>query len=149
MNLNQDVKITRVANAAVSAETDINSSVLDMSGFEGVLFIALAGAVAASGTFKLKAQQDTKLAFDDDPQDLLGTLVGAGLVDADDNKGLALDIFRPREQFVRAVVTRVGTGGSALDSIVAIQYGPRKAPTVHDGTIKLSEQHQSPAEGTA
>ncbi|KKM90816.1 hypothetical protein LCGC14_1234880 [marine sediment metagenome] len=146
-NLNQNVKVTRVMDAVAVGLTAQNSSVIDMQGFDGVAFILLAGTIT-DGDLSLKIQQDTVLAFDDDAQDLLGTL--ATILNANDDDCAIVDIFRPRERFVRAVVVRGGATGAVIDGVLAIQYNGRKRPTVHDSaTVAASESHSSPAEGTA
>lgn len=147
VNLAQSVKIIRVMNAQAAGSTPVNSSVVDMEGYEGIYFVASFGALVATQVTSLKAQQDTVLAFTDDPQDLLGTLVGP-LADGDGNKQLGLDIHRPRERFVRVVVNRA-TANATIDGVVAILYGPRKAPPAKDATMAFLENHQSPAEGAA
>lgn len=146
MNLSKNVKVTRVMNAVAAGTTDQNSSIIDMSGFDGVLFIAMFGTLTATQVTQIKGQQDT------DPAggtmaDLAGTLVGP-LADADSNKCLQLDLLRPRKRYVRCVVDR-GTANAVIDGMLAIQYRGSKAPTVHAASVAFSETHASPAEGTA
>jgi hypothetical protein len=146
MQLGKNCKITRVMNAVAAGTTDQNSSVVDMQNWEGVLFIAFFGTLTATQVTLLKAQQGEQ-ADGSDMADLAGTATPA-LADADSNKCLALDIKNPRERYVRAVIDR-GTANAVIDGMVAIQYGPRKAPTSHDSSVKTFEGHVSPAEGTA
>lgn len=145
-NLLKDVKITRVMNAVAAGTTDQNSSILDMQGFEGVMFIASFGTLTATQVTSIKAQQDTDSAGGT-MADLAGTAVGP-LADADSNKMLVLDVYRPEERYVRCVVDR-GTANAVIDGIVAIQYNCHKAPITQGTTVSASEASQSPAEGTA
>ncbi|MGH8428864.1 MAG: hypothetical protein ACREUF_00530 [Solimonas sp.] len=145
MNLNREIKITRALNGVVAGTTDQNGSTIDMQGFEGVLFIAAFGALTATQVTQIKAQQGAASDLSD-AADLAGTLVGP-LADADSNKVLVLDIYRPAERYVRCVVDR-GTANAVIDGVMAIQYGARKQPTSHDSTVKAAEAHASPAEGT-
>lgn len=146
--LDGNVKVTRVMNAVAAGTTVQNSAVVDMQNFESVKFIATFGALTANQVTSIKAQQDTVLAFNDDPQDLAGTLVGP-LADADGNKALTLEIVRPRERFVRCVVNRA-TANAVIDGVIAIQYGGKKMPLSHDATtVKASKTVAGPAEGTA
>ena len=64
-----------------------------------------------------------------DGADLAGSAVS--IADSDDNKLLVLDIHRPAERYVRAVVTR-GTADATIDGVIAILYGPR-APAGQSG----------------
>ena len=73
---------------------------------------------------------------------------GHPLADADGNKMLAVDVFRPRERYVRLVIDRA-TANAVIDGVIAIQYGARKMPTTHATSVAASESHTSPAEGTA
>lgn len=143
----KEVKATRVMNAVAAGTTVQNGSILDMSGFDGVLFIAAFGALTATQVTSLKAQQDT------DPAggtmaDLEGSLVGP-LADSDSNQCLMLDVYRPQERYVRPVVNRL-TANAVIDGVLAIQYRASKKPTVQDvTTIAFAEVHASPDEGTA
>lgn len=146
-NLLKDVKITRVLNGVAAGTTVQNSSVVDMSGWDGVTFILMVGTLTATQVTSLKGQQGNVSNLSD-AADLLGTLVGP-LADGDSNKCLALDIYRPTDRYVRAVVNRA-TANAVIDGVIAIQYRGRKSPVTQDtATIAASEQHVSPVEGTA
>ena len=56
MNLSKAIKITRVANSAAAATTEVLSSVLDMQGYDGVMFIALLGDITATSVLTLTAK---------------------------------------------------------------------------------------------
>lgn len=150
MHLLDKVKITRLSNAVAVGTTTITGAVggngLDMTGFDGVLFMAIFGAIT-DGTPDLKARQGQALNMSD-AADLANTLLSA--LDTDDNKVLLLDVFRPLERYVDCQVVRGGATGSVLDGIFALQYNTRDIPvTQPTGTVSGSEKHVSPAEGTA
>lgn len=146
VNLGKNVKITRVSNAVAAGTTDVNCSTLDMQGWEGVMFIAGFGAITATAVTSIKAQQGAESDLSD-AADLEGT--GVSVADDDDNQLAWLDIYRPTERYVRAVVDR-GTANAVIDFVIAIQYGAKKAPVTHDATtVSGGEVHVSPAEGTA
>lgn len=145
-NLLKDCNITRVMNAVAAGTSAQNGSAVDMSGYDGVLFVAAFGALTATQVTSLKAQQDTDSGMGT-AADLAGTLVGP-LADGDGNKCLVLDIYRPKERYVRPVVSR-GTANAVIDGVIAIQYRSRKGPVTQGATIAFAEQHVSPDEGTA
>lgn len=146
-NLLRNIKITRVMNAVAAGTSAQNSSVVDMSGWDGVTFIAALGTLTATQVTSLKGQQG-QVSNLSDAADLSGTLVGP-LADGDSNKCLVLDIYRPTERYVRPVVNRA-TANAVIDGVIAIQYRGRKTPVTQDtATIAFSEQHVSPEEGTA
>lgn len=145
-SLSQGAKITRVSNAVAAGTTDVNSSVVDMKGFDGVLFVVAFGAIVSGAVTSIKAQQGA-LSDGSDMADLLGT--GVTVADDADNKLFYLDVARPRERYVRCVVDR-GTQNATVDSITAIQYRAADLPVTHDATtVGGGELHVSPAEGTA
>ena len=140
MNLSSNVLITKVQDHSTAATSAVNSTGVDMSGYEGVLFITSFGTAAANNTVNAAQGADNSA----DWVDLTGTSVSAGTSDED----VWIDVYRPTERYVRLEAAR-GTS-STLESIWAIQYGPRKAPVDNTttGTI-IGELHASPAEGTA
>lgn len=146
MNLIKDVKVTRILNAVAAGTTDQTSSIIDMSGFEGVMFVATFGTLTASQVTSMKAQQNT-INSASGMADLIGTSVGP-LADGDSNKMLVLDIWRPQEQYLQVVIDR-GTANAVIDGVIAIQYNSRVSPVTQGSTVSASESHQSPAEGTA
>lgn len=146
MSLNAQVKLQRVMNATAVGTTTLNGAVVDTLGFEGVRFVAAFGAIT-DGTPDLKGQQGT-LADGSDMADLAGSLLS--LADTDDNDCVVLDIYRPRERYVRCVLVRGGATGSVVDGVIAELYEPRKQPVTHDSTtVPQSKTLTSPAEGPA
>ncbi len=145
MNLNKQTKITRVISVTEGAAgaTNINSTEIDMEGFESVLFIVTFGAIVAGAATSIKAQQDTVTGMGG-AADLLGT--AQTVADTDDEKIFYIDLVKPRERFVRLVVLRATQ--NATCHAHAIQYNPRKWPTTHGSNVS-GETHVSPAEGTA
>jgi len=146
MNLSKRVKVTRVLNSVAAGQTDQNGSVIDMSGFEGIQFVALFGALTATQVTSLEVQQGN-LADGSDMADLEGSLHTA-LADADGNKCLVTDIFRPQKRYVRAVMTR-GTANAVIDGVIALQYSARVQPVTNDATVKAAKLLISPDEGQA
>lgn len=145
MLLSNNVKIRKVEAAATSADTALISDAVDMQGFDGVVFITTIATANAAVT--LKAQQGNVLSgvnLDASKADLLGTSMVAGA----NGETLVLDIYRPTDRYVQAVVTR--GAATAVGEIYAIQYGGAKRP--HDNEVAdviMTETHVSPAEGTA
>lgn len=147
MSLASRVKVTRVMNSKAVGTSSVNADViLDMQGWDGVQFVAMAGAIT-DGNFQIKAQQG-QASDGTDAADLAGTLT-TSLATTDDNKCASLDLFRVQERYVRAVVVRSGSTGAVIDGVIAIQYAGRKAPSTNDATIVQTKSVVSPAEGTA
>jgi hypothetical protein len=146
LNLLKNVKISSAVTpaAGVAGTTDIEGTILDMSGYEGVLMLVRMGAITGSAVTSIKAQQDTDSAGGT-MADLLGT--SQTIADDDDNEIFVIDLFRPQERYVRLYVDR-GTQNAVVASAEYIQYGPKAAP-VTQPTGTNGETHVSPAEGTA
>lgn len=140
MQLSNKVKIESALATTAAGTTEIDGATIDTAGYEGVLFIAKWGT-AAAGNF-LQAQQGAASNLSD-AADLEGTAVGVGASD----EIVWLDLYRPRERYVRVQAER-GTS-STLDWGVAIKYGARVTPVDNTtaGTIH-GELAISPAEGT-
>lgn len=142
-NLSSITKWTKVADHTTAGTTDVESAILDMSGYEGVMFVTSFGTAAANNS--LKAQQNTANSTSG-MADLLGTSVVSGA--SPSNEDVWIDLYRPQERYVRCIA--VVDTSSTVESIWAVQYGPREmvVDNTTDGTI-IGEVHASPAEGTA
>jgi hypothetical protein len=146
MNLSPNVKVTRVITAQAAGTSAVNGTVLDMQGFDGVVFVASFGALTATQVTSLKAQ-DGATANLSDATDLAGSLTGP-LADADGNRSLVLEICKPTKRYIRPVINRA-TANAVIDGVVAIQYASSKSPTTNDATVAAAKLRVSPANGTA
>lgn len=146
MNLSKNVKLSSAVTptAGAAGTTDINGSILDMQGFEGVMMIVRMGAITSGAVTSIKMQQDTDSAGGT-MADLAGT--AQTIADTEGGKIFYSDLYKPAERYVRLVVDR-GTQNAVVASAEYIQYGAHLAPTTH-GTDVSGETHVSPAEGTA
>lgn len=142
-NLSSLVKLTKVADHTTAGTTDVEGAILDMSGWEGVMFFTSFGTAAADNLLKVQ-QDDVNSAGG--MADLLGTGVVSGA--SPSNEDVWVDVYRPQKRYVRCIA--VVDTSSTVESIYALQYGPREMPVDNttSGTIQ-GEAHASPAEGTA
>lgn len=147
MNLSKLTSAIRVSNAVAAGTTDITSSAIDMQGYEGCLIFVLFGTITASAVTSVKAQQSSDDGASDTYADLTGTSIT--IADDEDNTVAILDIYKPRERYLKCIVDR-GTQNAVVDGIFALRYGARVQATTHDATtVPNVETHISPAEGTA
>lgn len=146
MNLDKATKETRVVPATVVGTTNVNGVILDMEGFEGVMFI-LQGGTVTDGNLAIKAQEDSAPAMGA-AADLAGTLTQIN--NAQNAKAAVLDVYRPPKRYVRCVVVRGGATGAVIDSVMAIQYGARNRPVSNDpSTVVTTKTVIAPVEGVA
>jgi predicted cobalt transporter CbtA len=131
----QNCEIIRVANATAAGTSDINGTVVDMQGFAGVICIAALGALTATQVTKLIAESSTVIDGSGDAFAQIATTTAAA--DADGTKLFVLEVWAPRERFIRFTVDR-GTANAVLDSLVVIKYRAQIVPTTQGSTVAAS-----------
>jgi len=141
----KNVKISTALDYA-SGSSSRNGAIVDMQNYDGVLMIVKFATIANGATTSIKAQQG-QLANMSDAADLAGTAIS--VADDDDNQIFVIDLYKPRERYVRLVVTKDGSNNAA-ESAIYVQYSGRKMPIDNNVTDAVTyELHVSPAEGTA
>lgn len=147
MNRANTEKVIRVMNGVAAGTSAQTSSAIDMQGFDGVKIYSAFGAITSGAATSVKVQQSSDNASADAYADLLGTSVT--VADDDDNQVVVHDIYRPKERYLKVVISRA-TQNAVIDGIIAVLYGASKMPTTDDSsTVVGRETHVSPAEGTA
>jgi len=138
MQLTNDVKITVVSPAAAAAQTAIDSSILDMQGYEGVMFVALTGDVDATCALTLTAKGNSAnhLTVPAPVTQKATTLFTADATSAD-SKALVVDVYKPALRYVFANLTRT-TANAIIGGIIAIQYKAGNKPTTNDASVIAS-----------
>lgn len=138
MSLLKNVKVTPVAAASAAAQTEVLTSVLDMSGFDGVMFVALLGDVTATSVLTLTAKGNTASSTSS-PTPVTQVATAAFTADATnaDDKALVVDVYDPALRYVFASLTRT-TANAAVNGIIAIQYTAEYKPTTQAATVIAS-----------
>lgn len=138
MNLLKNCKITVVEAAATAATTELVTDVLDMSGYDGVMFIALTGDVTASSvlTLTVKANSANSVSSPTPITQKATDAFTAGASDAD-SKALVVDVYKPTLRYVFASLTRTAQN-AVIGGIIAIQYQAKDMPTSQDATVIAS-----------
>jgi hypothetical protein len=140
MQLSKNVKVSHVLNAVAAGTSNQTSSEIDMQGWDGVMFIADIGALTGTQVTALEAQgsniSGSETAFTTDA-------VTPPMADADSNKLLILDIFRPVTRYLKAVVER-GTANAVINCVIAIQYRGDKAPFTAAASVSWASAFVSP-----
>tara|TARA_R110000822_G_scaffold130712_2_gene267351 strand:- start:722 stop:1162 length:441 start_codon:yes stop_codon:yes gene_type:complete len=144
-NISANNKIT-LHSTLVAAGTGLitPASGVDMANFETCLFIVSFGAIVSGAATSIEVHQS---ADDSSYAALLGSNVT--VVDTADDTIVYIEVNKPIDQYLKCLVNRA-TQNATVNSIVALQGGPRVAPVTHDSsTVTTGEFHVSPAEGTA
>jgi hypothetical protein len=143
-NLLNDGVFQKVLNGAAAGQGTSNSDEVDMAGFDSLAFIVSIGAITATGTVTIHAEQDVVTGMGT-AADLAGS--AQAYTDADSNKLLILEIERPLERFVRCVCVRA-TANAVINGIYAIKRMAKNRPVTQGATVVASKILLSPAEGT-
>lgn len=136
-NLLKDVKVTVVEAAGAAAQTELVTDILDMSGYEGVMFLALLGDVTSGSVLTLTAKANSANSVSSpSPVSQGNATFTAGASDAD-SKLLIVDVYKPPLRYVFGSLTRT-TQDAIVGGIVAIQYGAHNKPTSQAASVIAS-----------
>ena len=147
INFSKNFDIREVgAPVAAADDTDQNTDILDMSGYESVCFVVPVTDSVATGVATITAQQNTTNS-DTGMAALSGAVATATCTTNDDlnNKLLVLDVVRPSERYVGAAVTSA-TANIAFGNTLAILYNGRTLPYSAHSTILQRTTAISPSE---
>lgn len=116
-------------NGAAGA-TNINGSIVDLSGFSSCLIAVHFGAIVAGAATSIKAQigDDSGLA---DAADVAGSSVT--VLDTDDDKVFYIDVQRPQKRYLRLVVLRATQ--NATVAAVYLLYDPGVQPVAQAAAV--------------
>lgn len=124
-NMGRNVHLTLVANPITAASTAFDSSWIDCADYDGCMFTATFGAATTNMTVTVNYNATTTGS---------GTAVsGASVtfVGADDNKAMAIDIYKPHSKgrYLRPVTAGMAAAGTIdFGGFVAMRYGYRLGP---------------------
>ena len=114
-------ELSLISTGASAAQTDHDSDVIDMEGFDSAMFVTAFGVIAATAT--------PRIAIHDSDTNVFGTLVTATqltITPTDDNKVVIHDLLKPKKQFLAVRVERdLVAADSTVLSILAILYNAR------------------------
>ena len=142
-----NVEIREVeAPVAAASNTDNNSDIIDMAGYEGVIFVCPIEDSADTGVATFKVEQNTANS-DTGMAAIAGASATATSAANDDLNGklLIVEVYRPRERYVQAVQTSA-TANIAFGTVTAILYGKRVLPIADHSTVLDSASASSAAE---
>lgn len=131
-NLANNVKISWVkALIASNASTDSNTAILDMSGFDGVIFITPVTTATTGSVVALTVESSTTNA-----DTYMAAITGAAATKTSPADGtlLVVDVYRPLKRYVQGVITSA-TQVATFDATIAIQYSGSKMPISEAATI--------------
>lgn len=135
MQLSKNINVIKVSNGATAGTSEVDSSILDMAGYDGVMFIVDLATVVDASVLTLNAQQNTANSTSG-----MATITGASATftaSTSSNKALLVDVYRPLQRYVRAAFTRTAQNAT-VNTIIAIQYKSQFRPTTLDASVIAS-----------
>ena len=119
-NLSNEVEIRKIANPDINdaASGDVTSSVVDVEGFDGVLFLSFVTA-GNVGTY-MDVEGDDTDGEQGDRLDGARALSRPDGTNVRDNIALAVDVYQPKQKYLRAKVTC--GDDTAVGPVYAIKY---------------------------
>ena len=137
MNLSKAIKVTVVEAAAAAAQTELVTDVLDMQGYDGVMFIALTGDVTTASVLTLTVKGNSANSVSS-PTPVTQKATDAFTADGTsaDSKVLMVDVYDPALRYVFASLTR--TADAVIGGIIAIQYTAELRPTTQHASVIAS-----------
>jgi len=135
----ENLRFDYVEAAATAGTSDLTSDILDMEGYDGVVFVAITGDVTSGSVLRLRPWQNTANSTSSPTPVQLSCTAGftAGATDAD-HKLLAVDVLRPSMRYVYAVLER-DTENAVVNGILAIRYRARSAAVSTTGILALAQ----------
>jgi hypothetical protein len=130
-NLMKDVKVTQVLGYYAAGTTKRTSDIVDMSGYDGVLFIAGLGTIIEAGTIDVFVESDSANATTY-MEELAGTAAYTvtAAAAALTKSCILVDVYKPRERYLQCNITPAGQNAVIL-GIVAIRYNGRVQPELN------------------
>ena len=145
MNLLKNAQIDQVLGYFAAGTTKRTSTILDMSGYEGVVFVAGLGTTIENGTVDVFVEQNT-INSTSGMARLAGqtahtiTAANAALTQA----AIVVDVVKPKERYLQCNITPAVSNAVIL-GIVAIRYKGKVKPALNSSLLK-STLLLSPAE---
>lgn len=131
---------------SAGSSIDDDSAIVDTQGYDGVIFVTTITDSVATGVATMTVEQNT-INSASGMAALSGAVATAtsGTNDDLNNKILAIDVYRPRERYLR-VNRASATANIAYGEVVAILYKGIKMPITQGSDVADSAVVTSPAE---
>lgn len=142
----QNVKIDQALGYYAAGQSKRTSDILDMSGYDGVVFVAGLGTIIEAGTVDVFVEQNT--ANSTSGMARLATTTAHTVTAANAllaKSCIVVDVYRPQERYVQCNITPA-TQNAVILGIVAIRYKGSVAPITQPSNVLKSTQLAGPAE---
>jgi len=140
----QNLKITPVLGYFAAGTTKRVSSIIDMDGFDGVVFVGVLGTTIEAGTVDVFVEQHTLNQTSGMARVATTTVYTVPATPAA-LTSIQVDVFKPKERYLQANITPA-VQNAVICGMVAIQYKGHNCPVVNEATVVKSTRLVSPAE---
>lgn len=128
-SLIDELSVIRTSNAVAAGQATTNTTGVDTSDCDGVLFIVSIGAIVATGTVTVTVGES------DNNSDYTAVTGASIAYDSDDDNKLAvLDVRNHSKRYLRVTIV-TATANGTIDGVVAVKYGLRAFPTTASATV--------------
>lgn len=128
MGLSRRVQVDRILGYYAAGTTARTSDIIDMSGFDGVMFIADFGTLIEAGTLNVEVLENTA-----NQTSGMAAVTGTSaytVTAADAAKAkncIVVDVFQPNERYLEVTVTPA-TQNAVITGVTAIRYNGKVKP---------------------
>lgn len=136
MNLSKNVAIDQVLGYYAAGTTKRTSDIIDMQGWEGVVFVAGLGTIIEAGTIDVFVEQNTANATSGMAR--LATTTAHTVTSANAalaKSAIVVEVHKPQERYLQCNITPA-TQNAVILGIVAIRYNGKLAPQSNSGLLK-------------
>ena len=132
--LTENCAIDYIEAAATAGTSTLTTDVLDMQGYDGIVFIAILGDVTDTSVLLLSAYEHTANAASGTA--ISGATAGATAGASNyDSTLLVVDVQKPSKRYVYATLAR-GTANAVVNGVLAIRYkGSHSCPVTQGATV--------------
>lgn len=134
-NLSLNISSRRVLGAVAAGHESKDCCEVDVSGFEGVRFVAFLGATSENSKARLRVlSSDTSCNYGEGSGAKEIACSAQVIPGDDDHKMIIIDIYRPCRRYLKATVL-LSDGDTAIDGVIAECYRPLISPVKVDSSI--------------
>lgn len=128
----QNLKVDQVLGYYAAGTTKRTSDIIDMDGYDGVVFVAGLGTVLENGTVDVFVEQNTANSTAGMARLATTTAYTVTAADALVAKScVVVDVYKPRERYLQCNVTPA-VANAVILGVVAIRYKTHLGPVTQD-----------------
>lgn len=140
----ENLKVTPVLGYFAAGQTKRTSTIIDMDGWDGVIFAAILGTTIEAGTVDVFVEQNVDNSTTGMARLATTTAYTVPTTPAA-LTAIEVDVYKPRERYLQANITPA-TQNAVICGMVAIQYKGHNCPATQAATVVKTTRLVSPAE---